>query len=386
MIFLDNAAGSWPKPPQVKQALALAPEKYGANPGRGAYRMSFDTSRMVLECRTALAELFNIPAIERLTFSAGATESLNTAIFGLLNKGDHVIYSSMEHNAVWRPLAYLESLGTIALSRVNADKYGYVNPEDFEALITPKTRLITCVHASNVCGSVQPIAQIGAIAAAHNIPFLVDCAQGAGLFDIDVQQMNISLLAFAGHKSLYGPAGIGGLYVSESVRIKPMILGGTGSHSDQWQQPEYYPDHLESGSINTVGISALKAALGFVCDKSIAEIYGHTMELCDLLAEKLAVIRGVHLYLPPEKRLRAPVLSLTIDNVDCAEAAFILDSDYQIAVRSGLHCTPLAHKSLGTFESGSLRFSVGWFNTAADIETAAKAIAAIAKRGYIASK
>ncbi len=385
MIFLDNAAGSWPKPPQVKQALALAPEKYGANPGRGAYRMSFDTSRMVLECRTALAQFFNIPAIERLTFSAGATESLNAAIFGLLNKGDHVIYSSMEHNAVWRPLTYLESIGTITLSKVNADKYGYVKPEDFAALITPQTRLIACVHASNVCGSVQPIAQIGAIAAAHRIPFLVDCAQSAGLLDIDVQKMNISLLAFAGHKSLYGPAGIGGLYVTEELKLRPLILGGTGSHSDQWQQPELYPDHLESGSINTVGISALKAALGFVCEKSIAEIYGHTMELCDLLTEKLSTIRGVQLYLPPDQQARVPVLSLTVNNVDSSEVAFILDSDYQIAVRSGLHCTPLAHKSLGTFESGTLRFSVGWFNTVSDVETASKAIAAIAKRGYIAS-
>lgn len=384
MIFLDNAAGSWPKPQPVLDALAEAPARYGANPGRGAYQLTLTTSRMVLAARSALAEFFACPLPEHLVFTSGATASLNTAILGLLNKGDHVVLSGLEHNAVWRPLAYLQSIEQIELSIIRPTKDGVLQTADFERAIKPHTALIACVHASNVTGVVNPIAEIGAIAAKHHIPFLVDAAQSAGLIPVDVEKMQISLMAFAGHKSLYGPAGIGGLYVKEGLKIRPLIYGGTGSLSEQWQQPEFYPDHLEAGSINTAGIAGLLAGLNFVQQQGREEIYGKTMGLANAFAERVGQIRGVRLYLPQGQVQRVPVVALNIENIDTSEAAFLLDSDYEVAVRGGLHCTPLAHQALGTVESGALRFSFGCFNTMADVEAAVKAVAGIARRGYIA--
>lgn len=384
MIFLDNAAGSWPKPPSVLKALGEAPQLFGANPGRGAYQLTLATSRMVLAARNQLAEFFACPLPERLVFTAGATESLNMAIFGLLQKGDHVILSGLEHNAVWRPLAYLQHQGGIELSIIKPDIHGQLDPEDFAAAIKPQTKLVVCVHASNVLGCVSPIEKIGAVCAKHKIPLLVDAAQSAGLLPIDVQKMNISLLAFAGHKCLYGPAGVGGLYVAEHLRLKPLIFGGTGSMSEHWQQPEFYPDHLEVGSVNTAGISALAAGLAFVQAEGREEILGRTLGLANAFAERAAEIRGIQLYLPAAGAPRVPVVALNIENIDTSEAAFLLDSDYDIAVRGGLHCTPLAHQLLGTVECGALRFSFGAFNTMRDVNAAIKALAGIARRGYVA--
>lgn len=384
MIYLDNAAGSWPKPESVLKALGEAPALYGANPGRGAYQMTLTTSRMVLGARSELAEFFHCPLAERLVFTAGATASLNTAILGLLKEGDHVVISSLEHNAVWRPLAYLQNNGTIELTVIRPGPEGRINPADFEQAVKPQTKLICCVHASNVTGVVNPIEEVGQIAAKHHIPLLVDAAQSAGVLPVDVQKMNIALLAFAGHKSLYGPAGVGGLYVREDVRIRPLIYGGTGSLSEQWQQPEFYPDHLEAGSINTVGIAGLQAGLRFVKEQGVTEIYGRTMGLANAFMEQVSQIRGVKVYTPQGDGQRVPVVLLNIENIDTSEAAFLLDSDYEVCVRGGLHCTPLAHRCLGTMESGALRFSFGCFNTMADVEGAVKAVSGVARRGYIA--
>ena len=382
MIFLDNAAGSWPKPDAVRKALSEAPLLYGANPGRGAYQMTLRTSRMVLAARNDLAEFFGIPLSERLVFTSGATAAANMAIFGFLKQGDHVVLSGLEHNAVWRPLAYLQHQGVIDVSIVSPNQDGHIDVAEFTKAIKPQTALLACVHASNVTGIVNPIEELGKLARQKNLPLLVDAAQSAGLMPIDVQKMNIALLAFAGHKSLYGPAGVGGLYVQEGLRLKPLILGGTGSLSEQWQQPEFYPDHLESGSINTVGIAGLQAGLNYLKEQDMSEVYGKSMGLANAFIEKAGQIRGIKFYLP--KGQRVPLVCLNIENIDASEAAFLLDSDYEVCVRGGLHCTPLAHQYLGTINSGALRFSFSNFNTMADVDGAVKALSVIARRGYVA--
>ena len=380
MIFLDNAAGSWPKPDAVRKALSEAPLLYGANPGRGAYQMTLRTSRMVLAARSELAEFFGVPLPERLVFTPGATTAANMAILGLLKQGDHVVISGLEHNAIWRPLAYLQHQGIIEIAIVPPAQDGHISAAEFAAAIKPNTALLACVHASNVTGAINPIAELGRLAQQKGLPLLVDAAQSAGLIPIDVQKMNITLLAFAGHKGLYGPAGIGGLYVQEDLKLKPLLFGGTGSLSEQWQQPEFYPDHLESGSINTVGIAGLQAGLSYLKEQDMNEVYGKSMGLANAFIEKVGQIRGIQLYLPQKQCV--PLVCLNIKNVDTGEAAFLLDSDYEVCVRGGLHCTPLAHQHLGTINSGALRFSFSNFNTMADVDGAAKALAAIARRGY----
>lgn len=369
MIFLDNAAGSYPKPQQVVQAMGRALEDYGANPGRGGYELSLRASRAVYQAREKAAEFFGCPNPERLIFTSGATESLNIALFGYLKKGDHVIYSGMEHNALWRPLMRLVELGTITATCVKADRYGYVHISDFQAAIRPQTALICCLHASNVTGCVQPLGQLGIIAASHKIPLLTDVAQSAGLLPISVADGHIALLAFAGHKGLYGPSGIGGLYVDEKIELQPLIYGGTGSNSDQWQQPDYYPDRLESGTANFAGIIGLSTALDFVNECGIDSFFARADSLCNRFIEGAGNIKGITLYLPRWQCRRLPVVSLNIKGLDSAEAAAALDEEYGIAVRSGLHCSPLAHKSIGTESlGGALRFSFGCFNTENQVE------------------
>ena len=379
MIYLDNAAGSHPKPKAVTDAIYEACDKYGANPGRGSYALTRATSAMVSRSREKLAALFGCAQAERLIFTAGATVSLNMALFGLLKQGDHLIISGMEHNAMWRPAMALEKAGVITVTRVAADKWGLVRAEDFAAAIRPQTALLACVHASNVNGAIQPIAKIGRLAKMHGLPLLVDAAQSAGLLDIDVQRDNISLLAFAGHKYLYGTAGTGGLYVAPELRMSSFIYGGTGNNSEQRDQPDFYPDHLEAGSLNTAGIAALAAGVDFVGDIGIAEMYGRGKELTDMLMEKLSVIKKVNLQTPLHGVPYLPLVSFTVEGKTATEIAGLLDCRFDIAVRSGYHCAPLAHRSLETFSEGSVRISPGYFNTAADMEKTAVAVAALAK-------
>lgn len=379
MIYLDNAAGSHPKPEQVKLAMAEALDRYGANPGRGNYQLTRQTSAMVDQTRQKLAAFVGAPAPERMIFTAGATMSLNLALRGLLRAGDHVIYSGMEHNAVYRPLAALEDGKTVSLTRIKPDAYGYITAGQVERALRPNTALIALSHASNVCGSVQPVAEIGIIARERRIPFLVDAAQSAGLLPLDVEGMHISLLALAGHKALYGPAGIGSLYVSPSVSLRPFLLGGTGGQSELRQQPSEYPAHLEAGSLNTAGIAAWGAALDFVQEIGVERLYAHSMALLERLIAALSRNKRLRLHLPPESRERAPLLSLIVRGMEATEAAACLDAE-GICVRAGYHCAPLAHRALGSFDAGSLRFSPGWFNTEADIDAAAAALSRLPRR------
>ncbi len=381
MIYLDNAAGSHPKPASVIRSLNLACHKFGANPGRGCYQMSKQTSFMVDETREKLSRLFHISQPKRVIFTAGATTSLNMALFGLLKPGDHLILSGMEHNALWRPAAALAQEGKITVSKIQADAQGFVRAEDFAAAIRPETALIACLHGSNVNGAVQPIAAIGALAKSRGVPFLVDAAQSAGLLDVDVERDHIDLLAVAGHKYLYGLPGSGCLYVSPNVSLRPFIYGGTGNKSEMPQQPDFYPDHLESGSLNTLGIAALNAAYDFIQDIGRETLAGHCQRLSQRLLEDLSCIKGVTLQTPMEKDpLLLPVVSFTLANKTAGEVAALLDAEYHIAVRSGYHCAPLAHQTLGTLEEGTVRLSPGWFNTMREVKRAAAAIAKIARR------
>ena len=374
MIYLDNAAGSYPKPRQVSATLARALEEYGANPGRGGYALVRKTEAMCEEVRHQLARLIGADDAQRIVFTAGATASLNMAVWGLLQGGGHAICSSMEHNVLFRPLAVLADAGRISLSVVDADAWGYVQAADIAAALRPSTRLIALSHASNVCGSVQPIAEVGQIARQADVPFLVDAAQSAGLLPLDVQDMGISLLALAGHKALYGPAGIGALYVAEGLELTPLISGG-GAASELRHQPEYYPQRLEAGSINTSGIAAWGEALHVVEKIGVEQLYRHASMLVARLAAQLRCLPGVHLHLrADEQRPRVPVLSATIDGITANQAAEALDRR-GICVRAGYQCAPLAHRTLGSYEEGSLRFSPGWYNTAVDIDFTAQAVA-----------
>jgi len=382
MIYFDNAAGSYPKPSQVRQAVMAAFEQYGANPGRGAYALSRATSRHLSQARLELADFMGCPVTERLVFTSGATESLNMAIKGFLRPGDHVVYSGMEHNAVRRPLAQLESQGIITTTKVVSDTGGIVFAEDFEAAINPYTRLFICMHASNVNGVVMPIEKIAEIARRYHIAFLVDAAQSAGFIPIDVAKMGIDLLCLAGHKALYGPAGIGALYVGESIELEPMIVGGTGSNAAEPLVPAFYPDHMESGTPNMPGISGLLGAVRFVRERGVDFFYKQSKTLYDRFVDGAGNIKGVRLFLPPPAADKLAVVSLQIEGGNVAEAAYILDNDFQIAVRAGLHCSPLAHQALGTIKEGTLRFSFSCFNTKEEIDKALFALNYIAKRWH----
>jgi len=373
MIYLDNAAGSWPKPPEVGQAMVEALDRYGANPGRGGYELSRRTADMVDGVRQQVASLINAANHQRVVFTAGATMSLNMALAGYLRHGDHVVYSGMEHNAVFRPLYALANSGRVSFSRVLTDEAGYVSAEAVGRLLKPDTTLIVICHASNVSGSVQPLAEIAALARCRRIPLLVDAAQSAGLLPLDVQQLDIAMLALPAHKALYGPSGIGALYVREGLRLTPLLSGGTGGQSERKTQPSQYTDHLEAGSLNTVGIAGWGAALRFVERTGIDNLYEHSMGLVDLLAERLRYQPRVRLYLPHTERPRVPVLAFNVQGLTTAEASsFLIERGF--CLRSGYHCAPLAHRSLQSFGEGSIRVSPGWFNTPEQLEALAQAV------------
>jgi cysteine desulfurase/selenocysteine lyase len=380
MIYLDNAAGTHPKPERVKQAMIRAIDEFGANPGRGNYALTRKTAAMVEEVREKVAEFFDLPDSSRVIFTSGATMSLNMAIFGMLKQGSSLILSGMEHNAVSRPAVALEDEDLLDIKSLRGDSEGYLRLEQIinACASYPRPSLLALTHASNVCGSLAPLHEIAVIVRRRNIPLLVDAAQSAGLINISMKKTLISLLAIAGHKALYGPPGIGLLLVSEKVAPKPFMHGGTGNRSEERSQPHFFPDRLEAGSVNVPGIAGLAAGLDFVKEVSIEELYNKSMRLTDRLAEMAGNIRGIELYLPRKPRARVPVLALNIRKRNPGEAAALLDSRYGIAIRSGYHCAPAAHRALGTMEEGCLRFSPGWFNTEAEIEKAGMALAELA--------
>ena len=366
-VYFDNAATSYPKPPSVYEAINFTLQHVGANPGRGEHSLSQSANRIIFKARETIAEFFNIPNSRNIVFTSNGTEAINLALKGFLKPGDHGIISSMEHNSVVRPLNSLKNDG-VNVTIVQCDKEGKLNPDYVFKEIKENTRLIVLTHASNVTGTILPVEEIGEIAAKKGIPLLVDAAQTAGTIPIDVVRNNISLLACPGHKSLLGPQGTGFLYICEGFNLKPLIEGGTGSNSELSEQPDFLPDRFQSGTLNTPGIAGLKAGIEFINKKSIQTIKEHEDMLSKTFINKLKEINRVRIYGPLSIKEKTAVVSFNIKGKDSADIATALDEKYQIMVRVGLHCSPHAHKTIGTFPDGTIRVSFSIFNTVHEID------------------
>ncbi len=381
MIYFDNAATSWPKPPGVAEAMTHYLAEIGASPGRSGHRLAVDAARVVYGAREAVAELFHAPDPLRVVFGANVTEALNLALNGLLKPGDHVITASLEHNSVMRPLRALER-GGVAVTVVRCSPAGVLDLADLEAAIRPDTRLIALNHASNVVGTLLPVAAAGRIARRHGLLLLVDAAQTAGAFPIDVQADAIDLLAFTGHKALYGPMGTGGLVIGERVdvaQLEPLKRGGTGSRSEREEQPEFLPDLCESGTPNAVGLAGLGASARWILAEGVANIRAHEVALAEQLLAGLAAIPDVTVYGTRDAQRQTATVSFNIAGLQPSEVGLRLDDEYGIACRVGLHCSPAAHRTLGTFPGGTVRFGLGAFNARNEIAIALDAVAALAR-------
>lgn len=351
-------------------------DRIGVLGSRSAHGLAIAADRLAFETRENLARLFNVADEERMVFCKNATEALNLAIFGLLQPQDHVITSSMEHNAVIRPLRSLEREGTIKLTLVPCSQTGELDLDALQQAINSRTKAIFLTHGSNVTGTIMPIAAVAQIAKKHNLIFCVDAAQTAGCYEIDIDQTGIDLVAFTGHKALFGPGGTGGLYIGKGLekRIKPLIYGGTGSRSEQEDQPEFLPDKYEAGTPNTFGLAALNAGIKYLLEARVATIRKKELQLISYIHEGLSTIKGVTLYGPKDPNRKMAVISFNIADLDPGAVALALEEDYKILSRPGLHCAPLAHKTIGTFPQGTNRFSLSCFNTKDEIDIALKAI------------
>ncbi len=374
MIYLDNPATSMKKPSVVAEAMYRNTVNYSVNAGRGGHRASVMGARGIADTQEALAEFFGIQNPERIAFTQNATYALNMAIRGILRRGDHAIITSMEHNSVLRPV-HLSCSYTI----VEANEKGEINPKDIERAIRRNTRLIATTHASNVCGTVMPVMQIGEICKRHKLPYLLDTAQTAGIIPINAEEMNVAMLAFSGHKGLMGPLGTGGLYVREDVRLSPLIVGGTGTESKNKNQPTTMPDMLHSGTMNTPAIMALKEAVRYVQNIGVEAIGEKERLLAEYLISGLMNIEGVTVY-GLSKGNRNGTVCFNIGDMDSQEAANILNDDFGIATRGGYHCSYIAHQTLGTQRTGAVRAGFGWFSSKRDADSLLFAVNKIAHR------
>jgi cysteine desulfurase family protein len=375
MIYLDNAATTWPKPPEVLKAIAYVLEQAGGNPGRSGHRLSIAAARVIYDAREDIAQLFNSEP-ERVIFTENVTYALNLSIYGILKPGDHVVTSSMEHNSVMRPLRDLEKKG-VKLTVVQSKGDGTVNPVEFAKAITTATRLVVLIHASNVTGVIMPVAEVAKIAHRAGAMILVDAAQSAGVLPIDIQAMDIDLLGFTGHKGPLGPTGTGALIIGKNVdtkQIDPLVRGGTGSQSEKQEQPEFLPDKFESGTSNAVGIAGLGAGIRAVKEKGVQSIWEHEKNLVQVLREGLSVIKGVKLCCPAMPFESVGIVSFTVQGKTVSEIGQRLDEEYDIMTRVGLHCAPAAHQTIGTFPQGTVRLAPGIFTTMDEIKQALKAI------------
>lgn len=378
IIYLDNAATSFPKPREVLEKMVENYARLGVSPGRGGYDLATEAAELVLQTRQKLARFFCAPDPERVIFTANATDALNIAIQGIIRPGDHVISTRLEHNSVLRPLYHLREQGWIDYDLVPFDGSGYVDPQEITRAIRPNTRLVIVSHASNVLGTVQPIPEIAGLCLERGIPLLLDAAQSAGHIPIDMRGWGIGAIAFTGHKALLGPSGIGGLVLSPELDIRTTRFGGTGIESRSLVHTQSFPHRLEAGTLNLVGIFGLSAGLDYLERKDTGRPRQREMALVQRLYRGLSSVPGVVLHSPPPKEGGVPVLTCTVKDLDSGDVGDILDGDYGIAVRTGLHCAPLVHVDLGTDAAGAVRFSPGHFNTGEDIDRAVEAMAGIA--------
>ncbi|MGG7144971.1 aminotransferase class V-fold PLP-dependent enzyme [Clostridium nigeriense] len=380
-IYLDNAATTFPKPKSVVDSIYNFLTDIGGNPGRSNHENGLQSNRLLLEARETIANFFNFENIDNVIFTNNITTSLNTLINGCSRKGDHIITSSMEHNSVLRPLVNLKENNIIELDIIKADKFGFINVDDFRNMIKPNTKFIILTQASNVTGSIQPIIEIGELCKENNIHLILDAAQGAGVLNVDFQKLNLSAVAFTGHKSLFGPQGIGGFIISDELNkiCNPYILGGTGSLSHSLIQPDFLPDKFESGTLNMPGIVGLMEGIKFIKSEGLKTIYEKNKFLRNQLVSGLRNMNNIILYEDINNHNYTSCVSFNIKGINTAELSFMLDSDFGIKNRSGLHCAPLAHETIGSFPTGTVRLSLSYFNNKEDIEYTLNSLSKISK-------
>ncbi len=380
LIFLDNGATSFPKPEEVYAFMDSFYRNFGVNPGRSGYDLCMETGELVETTREMLTEFFNGKDQNRLCFSYNSTDALNLVINGILKEGDHAITTTIEHNSVLRPLYHLYKYNGVEVDYIPFDSRGFVDPDEFPKKFKKNTKLVIINHASNVIGTIQPIKEIGKHCRKNGIPFAIDASQSAGKIPIDIEEMNVDVVIFTGHKSLLGPTGIGGLYVREGIEIKHTRAGGTGVRSAVRTHLDEYPYRLEYGTLNVLGVAGLQAGLKWLQKNGMNNLHEQEMRLTALLRDGLKDVEEVTLYCQGDLKDHISVLLFNIDGLEALNTATILDVDYNIACRSGLHCAPLVHEQLGTDKiRGAVRFGIGPFNTEAQIKIAINAVKEIAK-------
>ena len=377
IVYLDNAATTFPKPEGALDRMIELYKEKGVSPGRGSYDLAFEAEDIVHDVRKRLARMFNTPSPERVVFTSNATDSLNIAIQGIVKKGDHVVSTRLEHNSVLRPLYHMREKGIISYDLVDFDNSGFVDPDDIAKAIKQNTGLVVINHISNVLGTIQPIREIGDISSKKGIPLVIDAAQSAGVIPMDMEKMNISAVAFTGHKSLLGPTGMGGLAVSPDLEIEPLRFGGTGIDSESPVHNTTYPHRLEAGTVNMIGILGLSEGLRYIENTGMESIHKREMELFCKLRDGLSKLESVEIYCSENTENHAALLTVNIKGMDPGDAGSILDADYNIAVRTGLHCAPHVHENIRTFPRGAIRFSFGPFNTAEHVNKAIVAMTEI---------
>ena len=375
LIYLDNGATSYPKPDEVYTFMDSFYRSFGVNPGRSGYDLCMETGALVDTTRKMLADFFNGNDPNRLCFSYNSTDALNLIIYGMLKQGDHAITTTVEHNSVLRPLYHLSKFNGVEVDYIGFDNNGFVDPDNIKQKIKANTRLVIVNHASNVIGTVQPVDEMGRICREAGVPFAIDASQSAGKIPIDIEKSNIDVVAFTGHKSLLGPTGIGGLYVREGIEIRHTRAGGTGVRSADRMHLKEYPYRLEYGTGNVVGIAGLHAGLKWLEEKGVDQIHRHEMKLTRTLRDGLGKMDGVSMYCQEDLSDHIGVLSFNIDGMEALNAGTLLDGEYNIACRTGLHCAPLVHEQLGTDQiGGSVRMGIGPFNTKDHIKTTIDAV------------
>ncbi len=377
-LYLDNAATTYPKPASVYEAVRKAMEEVGATPGRAAHRQAREALRMVAEARVKVARVLGTANAERIVFTKNATESINLVLKGWLRPGDQVIISGMEHNAVVRPLNRLEGSGVI-VERLRGNADGRIDLDDLGSRLESSPRLVVLVHASNVNGGLQPIAEAARRCSAKGVPLLLDAAQTAGLQPLAADAWHLGMLACSGHKALLGPPGVGVLYLHPDLEVLPLLEGGTGSLSEELVQPAFCPDRYESGTPNLPGIAGLAAGIDFINERGMEAIRAHELHLAGILEQELAALPAVTVCSPEERGTGA--VSFTVEGLTAEDVGAVLDEGFDIAVRTGLHCAPLAHQTLGTFPHGTVRVSPGYTTTVEDIDYFLQAVRSLSSRG-----
>ena len=373
-VYLDNAATTWPKPESVYRAVDRFAREVGGNPGRSGHRRALEAGREVLRCREALARLLKVPDSSRIVLTRNATEAINIALNGLVRQGSHLLMSSIEHNSVWRTVHRLCRERGAAYEVVPCSPSGELDPAEVRKRLRPETQTLAFAHASNVLGSLLPLCDLAEIAVSHGALLMVDAAQSVGRYPLYPERDGLDLVAFSGHKELFGPTGTGALYIREGIELPPLITGGTGSDSLSPEQPSFLPDRLESGTANAWGIAGLRAGVEFVLEQGIEAIREHEEEIYLYLRESLSRMPGILLYGPEAWERRVGIFSFNLAGIPSGDVASYLDEVHHIAVRSGLHCSPLAHRTAGTLESGTVRVGFSFFNRKDDVDALVEAL------------